>query len=169
MLSSFEDRHFLHLIILGICGNFWALLLYNTSLALVPAYIYFQDVRLSWTGPRWKLKRERSPWSGKLLTYRYLGILEGRLPLAQVGPLRECRGPGVVHTDAPAPVPGIFQGYHHVRSVFFVSVLEPVLWGSHFYRGWYFIPFFISLLFWNLSDAQVSDDLTIWNIFRNVN
>jgi hypothetical protein len=29
-----------------------------------------------------------------------LGILEGRHPMAQVGPLRESRGPGVVHTDA---------------------------------------------------------------------
>jgi hypothetical protein len=43
--------------------------------------------------------------------------------MAQVGPLRECRGPGVVHTNAPSPVPGVFQ---HVRSVFFVSVLETV-------------------------------------------
>jgi hypothetical protein len=42
-----------------------------------------------------------------LLTY--LGILEGRLPVAQVGPLRECRGPGVVHTGAPSLVLSLFQ------------------------------------------------------------
>ena len=29
--------------------------------------------------------------------------------MAQVGPLRECRCPGVVHTGAPSPVPGVFQ------------------------------------------------------------
>ncbi len=37
------------------------------------------------------------------------GILEGRLPMAQVGPNRECRGPGVVHIGALSPVPGVFQ------------------------------------------------------------
>jgi hypothetical protein len=56
--------------------------------------------------------------------------------MVQVGPLRECRGPDVVHT----PV-SLFQlhsqfrwvPYHHVRSVFFVSVLETGHWAGHFY------------------------------------
>jgi hypothetical protein len=54
----------------------------------------------------------------------YLGILEGRLPVAKVGPLRECRGLGVVQTGAPSRYWCLSGGYHHVRSVFFVSVLE---------------------------------------------
>jgi hypothetical protein len=37
------------------------------------------------------------------LTWVYL--LVGRLPMAQVGPLRECRGPGVVHTGVSSPAP----------------------------------------------------------------
>ena len=35
----------------------------------------------------------------------YLGILVGRLPWAKVGPLRECRGPGVDHTGVSSPAP----------------------------------------------------------------
>jgi hypothetical protein len=35
----------------------------------------------------------------------YLRILVGRLPMAQVGPLRECRGPGVVLTGVSSPAP----------------------------------------------------------------
>jgi hypothetical protein len=63
--------------------------------------------------------------------------------MAQVGPLRECFGPGVVHTDASFSSSWwLSGGYHHVRSVFFVSVLKTVTEEAIFYRGWYFIPFF---------------------------
>ena len=48
---------------------------------------------------------DESPW----LRYTYLGILVGRLPMAQVGPLRECRCPGVVHTGDLPPVSVVIQ------------------------------------------------------------
>ncbi len=32
-------------------------------------------------------------------------VLVGRLPVAQVGPLGECRGPSVVHTGVSSPSP----------------------------------------------------------------
>jgi hypothetical protein len=62
--------------------------------------------------------------------------------MAQVRPLRECLGPDVVHT-------GVFLlqlqsqfrwGYHHVRSLFFVSVLETGHLAGHFYSGECLIP-----------------------------
>jgi hypothetical protein len=39
----------------------------------------------------------------------YLGILDGRLPMTQVGSLRECRCPGVVHTGDLPPVSVVIQ------------------------------------------------------------
>jgi hypothetical protein len=40
--------------------------------------------------------------------------------MAQVGPLRECRGPGVVHTDASYPVPGVFQMGTTMSALYFL-------------------------------------------------
>ncbi len=54
-----------------------------------------------------------------LLTY--LGILDGRLPVTQVGSLRECWCPGVVHTDDLPPVSVVSQAIFIVDGILFQS------------------------------------------------
>jgi hypothetical protein len=60
--------------------------------------------------------------------YTYLGIIVGIDSQQTQWPryawlLRECRGPSVVYTTVSSPAPFMLR-YHHVRYVFFVSVLE---------------------------------------------